>query len=49
MKIGDLVEFVENPKYWGIVLAICMSQYEIYWKDGDRSWIYKNKMVKKCP
>tara|TARA_Y100001973_G_C5207872_1_gene342958 strand:+ start:4694 stop:4906 length:213 start_codon:yes stop_codon:yes gene_type:complete len=47
MKVGDLVEHKEEPKYWGIILAECMNQYEIYWMDGDRTWIGKWCMVKK--
>jgi len=49
MKVGDLAEFVENPKYWGIVVGIQTFEYEVYWFYGDRSWIVKKKMVKKCP
>ena len=49
MKIGDLVELCGEPQYWGIILAICMRQYEIHWMDGDRTWISQRFMVKKCP
>ena len=47
MKIGDLVEHYTEPHNWGIILAKCMHQYEIYWMDGDRTWISKRSMVAK--
>ena len=49
MKIGDLVEHYSEPRCWGIIVAESMNQYEIYWMDGDRTWITKKRMVKKCP
>jgi hypothetical protein len=55
VKVGDLVEHCAEPQCWGIILAICMSQYEIHWMDGDRTWISQRFMVakkkpdKKCP
>ena len=47
MKIGDLVEHYTEPHNWGIILAKCMHQYEIYWMDGERTWISKRSMVAK--
>tara|TARA_A200000159_G_C7300743_1_gene330039 strand:- start:138 stop:332 length:195 start_codon:yes stop_codon:yes gene_type:complete len=47
MKVGDLAKHKKVPKCWGIILAECMSQYEIYWMDGDRTWIAKRWMIKK--
>ena len=47
MKVGDLVEHCASPECWGIILAECMNQYEIYWMDGDRTWIGKRWMIKK--
>ena len=49
MKIGDLVEHSKQARFWGIIVAIQTSEYEIYWMDGDRTWIRKKAMVKKCP
>ncbi len=49
MKIGDLAEHYTEPRCWGIVLRMEFRQYEIYWMDGDRTWISKRSMVKKCP
>ena len=50
MKIGDLVEFADNPYLWGIIVGMNTSQYEVYWQEyGARSWIVKKAMVKKCP
>ena len=49
MKIGDLVEFYTEPLCWGVVVGVDMYQYEVFWMDGDRSWIAKKLMVKKCP
>ena len=49
MKVGDLAEHYTEPRCWGIIVAECMNQYEIYWMDGDRTWITKRSMVKKCP
>ena len=55
MKVGDLAEHYTEPRCWGIILAKCMHQYEIYWMDGDRTWISQRSMVakkkpdKKCP
>ena len=48
MKVGDLVYCTDYEQSWGIILSQCMNQYEIYWMDGDRSWIFK-RAVKKCP
>ena len=49
MKVGDLAEQIREPRCWGIIVAMVMNEYEIYWMDGDRSWIAKRSMVKKCP
>jgi hypothetical protein len=49
MKIGDLVEFMDNPYFWGIIVEIQTFEYEVHWMDGGRSWIVKKAMVKKCP
>ena len=49
MKVGDLVEFIDNGYFWGIIIGIQTFEYEVYWADGGRSWIIKEKMVKKCP
>ena len=49
MKIGDLAEYKTNPYFWGIIVGMDTSQYEVYWQDGGRSWIVKKVMVKKCP
>ena len=49
MKVGDLAEHYSEPRCWGIILAIHNHQYEIFWMDGDRTWIPKLSMVKKCP
>jgi len=49
MKVGDLAEHYTESHCWGIIVAECMNQYEIYWMDGDRTWITKRSMVKKCP
>ena len=49
MKIGDLAEFIDNSCFWGVIVGIQTFEYEVYWMDGDRSWIIKKKMVKKCP
>ena len=49
MKVGDLAEHRDSPNVWGIILAECMREYQIYWMDGDCSWIPKLSMVKKCP
>ena len=49
MKVGDLVEYKTNPYFWGIIVRMDTSQYEVYWQDGGRSWIVKRVMVKKCP
>ena len=46
MKVGDLVKCENYSQYWGIIVAECMDQYEIYWMDGDRSWIFKGAMKK---
>ena len=47
MKIGDLAEYKTNPYFWGIVVGIDSSQYEVYWQDGGRSWIVKTVMREK--
>jgi len=47
MKVGDLVEYEECPRYWGFILRESNTQYEIYWSDGVRSWIYKSAVKKK--
>ena len=49
MNVGDLAEFINNPKYWGIIVGIQTFEYEVYWQHGGRTWIIKEKMVKKCP
>lgn len=49
MKIGDLAEHYTEPQCWGIIVAIQTFEYEIYWMDGDRTWIRKASVVKKCP
>jgi len=49
MKIGDLAEHYTEPQCWGIIVAIQTFEYEIYWMDGDRTWIRKTSVVKKCP
>ena len=47
MKVGDLAEFYTDSQCWGIIVGIYLHQYEVYWMDGDRSWISKRSMVKK--
>jgi hypothetical protein len=47
MKIGDLAEFIDNSCFWGVIVGIQTFEYEVYWMDGDRSWIIKKKMVKR--
>ena len=49
MKVGDLMEYRRNPLCWGIIVAIQTFEYEVYWMDGERSWIRKELAVKKCP
>ena len=49
MKVGDLAEHFTDSSLWGIIVAVSKSQYEVFWMDGDRSWISKLSMVKKCP
>jgi hypothetical protein len=49
MKIGDLVEHHAEPQCWGIIVAINAFEYEVYWMDGDRTWLWKNNVDKKCP
>ena len=49
MQVGDLVEHYTNPQCWGIIVAVQTFEYEVYWVDGDRTWITKKRMVKKCP
>ena len=49
MKIGDLIEYRRDPRFWGIIVMIQTFEYEVYWMDGDRTWITKKRMVKKCP
>ena len=49
MKIGDLAQHYTQPCCWGIIVAIGTHQYEVFWMDGDRTWISKKSMVKKCP
>ena len=49
MRVGDLAEQRAEPQCWGIVLRMEFHQYEIYWMDGDRTWISQRFMVKKCP
>ena len=46
MEVGDLAEFAENPKYWGIAVGIQTFEYEVYWFYGDRSWIVKKRWSK---
>ena len=46
MKVGDLVKCENYSQYWGIIVAECMDQYEIYGMDGDRPWIFKGAMKK---
>lgn len=47
MEIGDLVQMHNYPRYWGIILAIADNQYEVFWMDGDRTWMAMEVMVKK--
>ncbi len=47
MKVGDLAEFYTDSQCWGIIVGIYQHQYEVYWMDGDRSWISKRSMVKR--
>ena len=47
MKIGDLAEHYAESQCWGIILAKCMNEYEVYWMDGDRTWIAQRSMVAK--
>ena len=49
MKIGDLIEYRRDPRFWGIIVMIQTFEYEVYWMDGDRTWIRKELAVKKCP
>jgi len=49
MKVGDLAKHDIEPQYWGIIVAVQTFEYEVYWMDGDRTWIRKKIMVKKCP
>ena len=49
MKVGELAVYMDNPYFWGIIVAIQTFEYEVYWMDGSRSWIVKKAMVKKCP
>jgi hypothetical protein len=49
MKVGDLAEFMDNPYFWGIVVAIQTFEYEVHWMDGGRSWTRKTTVVKICP
>lgn len=49
MKVGDLVEYYHDSRHWGIILAVANHQYEVFWMDGDRTWVSKLSMVKKCP
>ncbi len=49
MQVGDLAEHYGEPRHWGIILDEDSDGYEIYWMDGDRTWISKRSMVKKCP
>ena len=41
MKVGDFIEYSRNPVHWGIIVAVQGYEYEVYWMDGDRSWIRK--------
>ena len=49
MKVGDLAEHYSVSRLWGIIVAVNTHEYEVFWNDGDRSWISKRSMVKKCP
>ena len=49
MKVGDLVEHVQQSWAWGIIVAVQTFEYEVYWMDGLRSWTRKATVVKKCP
>ena len=46
MKIGDLAEHY-NGDIWGIIVGMDTHEYEVYWFDGDRTWISKRFMNKK--
>ena len=48
MKIGDLAEHYTGA-IWGIIVGMDAHEYEVFWMDGDRTWITKKRMVKKCP
>ena len=45
MKIGDLAQHYSEPRHWGIIIAVADYQYQVYWMDGDRTWIPKRSMV----
>lgn len=47
MKVGDLAEHYSEPRCWGIIIAIADRQYEVFWMDGDRTWIPIRSMVKR--
>jgi len=49
MKVGDLIEYSHDPRFWGVIVAVQTFEYEVYWMDGDRSRIRKELAVKKCP
>ena len=47
MKIGDLAEHYSEPRCWGVIVGMDAHEYEVFWMDGDRTWISKRSMVKK--
>ena len=49
MQVGDLAEHYTNSWCWGIIVGMDAHEYEVFWMDGDRTWISKRSMVKKCP
>ena len=49
MKVGDLAEHHINSWCWGVIVGMDTFEYEVFWMDGERSWVRKEIMVKKCP
>jgi len=47
MKVGDLAQHYSVPRCWGIIVGVDALEYEVFWMDGDRSWIGKRWMAKK--
>ena len=43
MKVGDLVRYVDDAKYFGVIIDTdplsTMGMLHILWNDGDISWI----------